>query len=108
MIHIMQIRFKPCFQYTEHHLLKKMKSVNEHGLECPVEWEDVPTWADWVCIGDDGQVLALEASPTFFKSTGTWMYHPIFRAETLGTSNVTIVEHSIWQRPKSNSVKVKI
>lgn len=85
-----------------------MKSINEHGLECPIEWEDVPTWADWICIGEDGGIYASEIQPTYFKSTGTWMYHSIFRAEILGNTDVTAVEHSIWQRPKNTSVKIKI
>lgn len=73
--------------------------MNEHGLECPVDWEEVPTWAQYIAIGEDGTIFATEIPPVFSKRQNSWLYHPICKIESIGTSDMTPIENCIWERP---------
>ena len=83
--------------------------VNPVDVKCPVDWNRVPEWANWVAVEPNGAVYCYAAKPTW--STNQWL--PDFE-EYYGdiecTYKILITDYSatyiptdptlLWQRPK--------
>ncbi len=49
-----------------------MKSTNEHGLICPVNWDEQPSHCNWIAVNKDGDCYAYEKKPEVIQDI-RWM-----------------------------------
>jgi hypothetical protein len=73
---------------------------NEHGLECPVSWEEIDPDFNWVALDWNGDICAYAERPLLSRA---W-HAATFRCKRLKTTE-PLKDYSLclWKRPKTQS-----
>lgn len=76
-----------------------MKSINKHGLESPIDWEDIIY--NWQAIDANGDVCTYEKKPV----KGRTMWHGLnYNLRLVAKVNPPKdFSECLWQRPKTES-----
>jgi hypothetical protein len=81
-----------------------MMDINEHGIECPVSWQDVHWYYKWLAIDADGEVWAYKNKP--ISKGQTWRSKDYYFG-FLGKKSLPIdFTKCLWQRPESIGILI--
>ena len=72
---------------------------NKHGLECLLNWDELPFHYKWIAIDANGEIYAYENKPKVLNNPH-WQavdYNFWFLSETDSPADFT---QCLWQRPK--------
>ena len=73
--------------------------INEYGLECPVNWEDIPLDYNWVAIDGNGDIWAYEYIPYVIGMEWQSYDRKWVSISTGGCSRDDFMK-CLWERPK--------
>ena len=87
--------------------------MNEHGLECPIQWEDINPEFKWVATDANGEVFGYSQKPILRKNRSAW--NPIIREGgdfwamdgyyfgiVAQAGSPDDVSKCLWERPKTD------
>jgi hypothetical protein len=74
---------------------------NEHGLECPANWNDLHLCYNWLAIDANGEVWAYEKKPNVSGARWECFGFPL---RSIGYRNPPAdFKQCLWKRPKTQS-----
>ncbi len=76
--------------------------INEYGLECPVNWEDIPLDYKWVAIDGNGDIWAYRKIPYVIGMEWQTYDRNWVSISTSGSSRDDFMK-CLWERPKIQS-----
>jgi hypothetical protein len=79
-----------------------MKIINEHGLECPIDWDKSPSHYKWTAVDTDGEIWSYANKPKI-SSSPRWQavdYRFWFRYKIDPPADF---KKCLWERPKTQS-----
>lgn len=65
--------------------------VNPVDVKCPVDWNRVPEWANWVAVESNGEVYCYACEPKWVPDFNVWATDLIYNNEHRNKSFLKLI-----------------